>query len=290
MRRAFALILCMCLLLCGCGNESKQQTEGNIITIPFEFGDRKGPYIGETDKDGIPHGYGIFSSEKSNGTKWTYSGQWDHGHWNGHGQTIWEDGESYSGMYAGDEIKGLGIHTHSSGEISIGNIDNGLNGQGMFITTDGVTIMGNFIDGVPAGYCSVYLTGKYEGYVFWGFYENGNATGTVYAPDGKVAPATHIDGNIDFEILGFSDPTVPETIPAEPEAEPTTEPAIEPATETKETEKTGITYVLNTNTRKFHYPSCSSAKKTKESNKATFTGTRDEVIAKGYQPCGNCHP
>ena len=49
-------------------------------------------------------------------------------------------------------------------------------------------------------------------------------------------------------------------------------------------------YILNTNTKKFHKPSCSSVDQMKESNKQTFTGTRDEVIARGYSPCGRCHP
>ena len=52
----------------------------------------------------------------------------------------------------------------------------------------------------------------------------------------------------------------------------------------------GTDYIVNTNTRKFHYPSCSSVKKMKESNKMFFTGTRDELISQGYNPCGNCHP
>lgn len=51
-----------------------------------------------------------------------------------------------------------------------------------------------------------------------------------------------------------------------------------------------ITYVLNTKSKKFHYPSCHSASKIKESNKATFVGTREELIADGYSPCGNCDP
>lgn len=49
-------------------------------------------------------------------------------------------------------------------------------------------------------------------------------------------------------------------------------------------------YVLNTNTKKFHYPSCGSVKKIKEKNYSEFEGTREKVIAKGYEPCGNCHP
>ena len=52
----------------------------------------------------------------------------------------------------------------------------------------------------------------------------------------------------------------------------------------------GTDYIANTNTGKFHYPSCGSVKKMKESNKLYFHGTRDELIAKGYVPCGNCHP
>lgn len=50
------------------------------------------------------------------------------------------------------------------------------------------------------------------------------------------------------------------------------------------------TYILNTNTRKFHRPDCSSVKKMKDKNKAEFTGTRGEAIAAGYDPCGNCNP
>lgn len=49
-------------------------------------------------------------------------------------------------------------------------------------------------------------------------------------------------------------------------------------------------YILNTNTKKFHYPSCSSVQKMKDKNKQAFNGTREEAIAKGYSPCGNCHP
>ena len=49
-------------------------------------------------------------------------------------------------------------------------------------------------------------------------------------------------------------------------------------------------YILNTNTKKFHYPICSSVKDMKDKNKQDFHGTRDEVIARGYSPCGRCKP
>lgn len=49
-------------------------------------------------------------------------------------------------------------------------------------------------------------------------------------------------------------------------------------------------YILNTNTKKFHYPTCSSVNDMKEKNKQEFFGTRDETIALGYSPCGRCKP
>ena len=50
------------------------------------------------------------------------------------------------------------------------------------------------------------------------------------------------------------------------------------------------TYVLNTNTKKFHRPGCAEIKKMKDSNKKTYTGSRKDVIAKGYSPCKKCNP
>lgn len=49
-------------------------------------------------------------------------------------------------------------------------------------------------------------------------------------------------------------------------------------------------YILNKNSDVFHYPGCKSVKRMKESNKIYFTGTREEVIGKGYRPCQNCNP
>ena len=53
---------------------------------------------------------------------------------------------------------------------------------------------------------------------------------------------------------------------------------------------TTTTYVLNTNTKKFHYPYCDSVNEMKEKNKQVFTGTREEAIEMGYSPCGRCKP
>lgn len=50
------------------------------------------------------------------------------------------------------------------------------------------------------------------------------------------------------------------------------------------------TYILNTSTKKFHYPSCSSVKQMSEKNKRTYTGSRDDLISQGYDPCKKCNP
>lgn len=49
-------------------------------------------------------------------------------------------------------------------------------------------------------------------------------------------------------------------------------------------------YIGNINTKKFHKTSCSSVKQMSEKNKYYFTGSRDEIISKGYAPCKNCNP
>ncbi len=49
-------------------------------------------------------------------------------------------------------------------------------------------------------------------------------------------------------------------------------------------------YILNKNTKKFHYPDCGSVSRMSEKNKEYFTGSRDEVISRGFDSCGNCHP
>lgn len=50
------------------------------------------------------------------------------------------------------------------------------------------------------------------------------------------------------------------------------------------------TYVLNTSSKKFHYPDCDSARDMKSRNKVEVEATRDELIERGYEPCGNCRP
>lgn len=50
------------------------------------------------------------------------------------------------------------------------------------------------------------------------------------------------------------------------------------------------TYILNTKSRKFHDPDCSSVDDMSEANKETYSGSRDDLIDQGYEPCGRCNP
>ncbi len=49
-------------------------------------------------------------------------------------------------------------------------------------------------------------------------------------------------------------------------------------------------YVLNTNSKKFHLPSCSSVDQMSPKNREDVEDTRENLIAKGYDPCKRCHP
>lgn len=53
---------------------------------------------------------------------------------------------------------------------------------------------------------------------------------------------------------------------------------------------TQITYIVNTNTGKFHCPDCPSVEQMNENNKRKYVGDRDDLISDGYKPCKRCNP
>lgn len=77
---------------------------------------------------------------------------------------------------------------------------------------------------------------------------------------------------------------------ATPNPAPTPRPTPKPTPVPTEAPAAGPSYILNTNTDKFHYPWCSSVDDMKEKNKREFYGTRDEAIEMGYVPCKRCNP
>ena len=65
----------------------------------------------------------------------------------------------------------------------------------------------------------------------------------------------------------------------------------DPADESDKSEmEQSFQYVCNTNTKKFHYPDCNSVAQMKEENRLVTNLDREELLAEGYEPCGNCNP
>lgn len=81
-----------------------------------------------------------------------------------------------------------------------------------------------------------------------------------------------------------TEPTSIYTQETEPEVKTTFKP------ETSEDEGIELDYVLNTNTKKFHYTSCKSVEEIKDKNREDYHGTRDKLIDSGFSPCGRCKP
>lgn len=52
----------------------------------------------------------------------------------------------------------------------------------------------------------------------------------------------------------------------------------------------GTQYVLNTRTMKFHRLGCASVESMSAGNREDVTALRDDLVVKGYEPCGICNP
>ena len=49
-------------------------------------------------------------------------------------------------------------------------------------------------------------------------------------------------------------------------------------------------YILNTNSKKFHLQECALAQNMKQTNRQEYTGSRQALLDRGYTPCGGCKP
>jgi DNA-entry nuclease len=61
-------------------------------------------------------------------------------------------------------------------------------------------------------------------------------------------------------------------------------------TEDPSEENKNESYVLNTNSKKFHKEDCNSVNSISEKNKKEYIGSREDLINEGYDPCGSCKP
>ncbi|MBR1762183.1 MAG: DNA/RNA non-specific endonuclease [Eubacterium sp.] len=50
------------------------------------------------------------------------------------------------------------------------------------------------------------------------------------------------------------------------------------------------TYIVNTNSKKFHKPACTAVEDMNPANKKEYKGTRSSLINNGYSPCKICNP
>lgn len=77
--------------------------------------------------------------------------------------------------------------------------------------------------------------------------------------------------------------------PAQTTSTPATTTPTTIQTTTAAVQSFGTQYILNNNTKKIHYPSCSAVRQMKEQNKA-YTEDFDGAVASGYVPCKKCNP
>ena len=97
----------------------------------------------------------------------------------------------------------------------------------------------------------------------------------LVAPNHGMAAPAAVDGKAETEL-----PAVELIVlTPSPSPEPTPAPTAEPQD-----------YILNNNTKRFHYPDCKSVLDIYPQNMEPVTASRDELIARGYVPCGNCKP
>jgi len=99
------------------------------------------------------------------------------------------------------------------------------------------------------------------------------------SPDNVRASASGASSSVTYQAT--AKPT------ARPTAKPSTARRLITATPTPAAVRS---YVLNTNTKKFHKPTCSSVDQMKAKNRRDYTGTRESVIDMGYKPCQRCNP
>ena len=86
--------------------------------------------------------------------------------------------------------------------------------------------------------------------------------------------------------------TTTTTTTTKPTQTTTTTTTIKPKQTSTTTSKTEeiFDYVVNTNTCKFHEPGCNSVDTIKENNRMDYRGTKEELIAMGYEGCKRCNP
>ena len=115
-------------------------------------------------------------------------------------------------------------------------------------------------------------------------------------PEATAAPtkAAAVPAALTADPKSTGSPATSTAVPTE-DSEATSEPTAKPAagaaaSATSEPDAEEHDYILNTKSKKFHWPDCSGIKNMAEKNRKEFTGTREEVVDMGFSSCGICKP
>lgn len=73
-------------------------------------------------------------------------------------------------------------------------------------------------------------------------------------------------------------------------AQPATQASVQITETTDSAVSVSVEYILNTSSKKIHYPNCKSVAQMKEKNKKATSESKDILLSQGYSPCGNCKP
>ena len=119
-------------------------------------------YRGEVNKEGMPHGYGIFQYHSGN----IYEGMWRNGKYHGKGKLKHSSGACYEGEYIEGLQDGYGVYRHVTGDVYSGYWKDDLRqGKGLYVYADGDMYDGDWLEGVHHGQ-GIYKDNKgncYEG-------------------------------------------------------------------------------------------------------------------------------
>lgn len=117
-------------------------------------------------------------------------------------------------------------------------------------------------------------------------------TGNNLVADGVLMEAYSVEDNgegIKFNVFAYNVQPGIEIDYSTGESRLVGEEIVESETEDKYTEnKHGITYILNTQSKKFHLGTCGHAEGIKEEHRESFNGSENWLIDNGYEPCGVC--
>ncbi|MBC3803634.1 hypothetical protein GH808_04200 [Acetobacterium fimetarium] len=141
------LVVSACSSMPGSAKSADKVTDKEM-TLTLSFGEKTGTYTGEL-VDGLPQGKGTFTSENGSGIGWSYEGEWEKGHMQGSGETVYDSGFKETGVYQNDELNGAGKEYWDDQLFYEGNYKNNqYDGQGTLTNYRGeVVYSGNFSKG-----------------------------------------------------------------------------------------------------------------------------------------------